>query len=78
MEMRFKVGIVRHTSTEGWSREYGIFLCEENSYLKEVYPGDEAVVYMFGLRESQHGYEKVTDFDSLRDVMDEVQDRDKK
>ncbi len=74
MRMRFKVGIVRHTREEGWSREYGIFLLEEDSDLGEIYPGDEAVTGMFGLREDQPGYEKVTDFASLHDVVNENQE----
>lgn len=71
-KMLFKVGVVRWTKTAGWTHEYGIFRLEHDSMLGDM-PGsyrDESVMEMFGLREDQPEYDRVTCFEELRDAMD--------
>ena len=66
----FKVGICRWTKENGWTKEFLIMDLKPDSMLEEI-TSDDSVTESFGLRFDMPGFNRATDYETLRDIMDE-------
>lgn len=76
MKMRFKVGVSRWDPANGRRDQFEIHTLDADSTLVELYPCDDDVMSLLGLREDQPGYAEIEDFAALEAQMDKLDQAD--